>query len=90
MIVYGINPVLEVLRAGRVTALRVGQRSGGRIQELLALAAERGVRTDRVDTALLDRLSRGGVHQGVVAEVEDASIDYSVADLVRNRARSTS
>jgi 23S rRNA (guanosine2251-2'-O)-methyltransferase len=83
MIVYGINPVLEALRAGRVTALRFGQRSGGRMQDLLALAAERGVRADRVDNALLDRLSRGGVHQGVVAEVEDASIDYSVTELVR-------
>ena len=37
MIVYGINPVLEALRAGRVTGLRVSQRSGGRIQELLAI-----------------------------------------------------
>jgi 23S rRNA (guanosine2251-2'-O)-methyltransferase len=83
MIVYGINPVLEALRAGRVTALRLGQRSGGRIQELLALAAERGVKVHRVDGTLLDRLSRGGVHQGVIADVEDASIDYSVAELVR-------
>lgn len=83
MIVYGINPVLEALRAGRVTAVRVGQRSGGRIQELLALAAERGVRVQRVDGQLLDRLARGGVHQGVVADVDDAPADYSVEELVR-------
>ena len=83
MIVYGINPVLEAMRAGRVTAVRVGQRSGGRIQELLALAAERGVRVQRVDSQLLDRLARGGVHQGVVADVEDAPADYSVEEMVR-------
>ena len=83
MIVYGINPVLEALRAGRVTAVRVGQRSGGRIQELLSLAAERGVNVQRVDGQLLDRLARGGVHQGVVADVDDSSSDYSVEELVR-------
>ena len=86
MIVYGINPVLEALRAGRVTAVRVGQRSGGRIQELLALAAERGIRVQRVDSQLLERLARGGVHQGVVADVDDASADYSVEELVRGAA----
>ena len=83
MIVYGINPVLEALRAGRVTALRVSQRGGGRMQELLALAAERGVKVQRVDGALLDRLARAGVHQGVVADVEDAAAEYSVEELVR-------
>jgi 23S rRNA (guanosine2251-2'-O)-methyltransferase len=86
VIVYGINPVLEALRAGRVTAIRVGQRSGGRIQELLALAAERGVRVQRVDGQLLDRLARGGVHQGVVADADDTSADYSVEELVRGSA----
>jgi 23S rRNA (guanosine2251-2'-O)-methyltransferase len=83
MIVYGLNPVLEALRAGRVTALRVGARGGDRMRELLTLAEERGVRVQRVDPDLLNRLAGGGVHQGVVAEVEDAPIDYSVADLVR-------
>lgn len=83
MIIYGINPVLEALRAGRATAVRVGQRGGGRMQELLALAAERGVRVERVDSRLLDRLARGGVHQGVVADVEEAAVDFSVDELVR-------
>ena len=86
MIVYGINPVLEALRAGRVTALRVGHRSGGRMQEVLSLAAQHGVNVQRVQPDLLDRLSRGGVHQSVVAEVEDAVVDYSIDDLVRGAA----
>jgi 23S rRNA (guanosine2251-2'-O)-methyltransferase len=86
MIVYGINPVLEALRAGRVTTLRVGSRGGGRMQELLRLASERGVRVQRVDPGQLDRLATGGVHQGVVAEAEDAALDYSVEALVRGAA----
>ena len=83
MVIYGINPVLEALRAGRVTALRVGHRGGGRVHELLALAGERGVKVQRVESDVLARLARGGVHQGVVADAEDASVDYSVEELVR-------
>ena len=83
MIVYGMNPVLEALRAGRVTVVRVGQRGGGRMQELLALAYERGVKVQRVEGQLLDRLARGGVHQGVVADIDDSPVDYGVEELVR-------
>src|SRR5437870_4900369 len=82
MIIYGINPVLEALRAGRVTALRVSQRSDERLRELVALAGDRGVSVRRVPPDMLDRDSRRGVHQGVVADVQDLE-DYSVADLVR-------
>ena len=86
MIVYGINPVLEALRAGRVTSLRVGDRGGERIRELMTLATERGVKVQRVPADLLGRLARGGVHQGVIAEVEEAATDYSVDELVRDAA----
>jgi len=83
MIIYGINPVLEALRAGRVKELRVGDRADGRVKQLLALAAERGVRVTRVPADLLERESRRGVHQGVVADVEK-SADYSVDEIVRS------
>ena len=86
MIVYGINPVLEALRAGRVTALRVGDRGGDRIRELLDLARERGVKVQRVGPDLLERLARGGVHQGVVADVDEAVAEYSVSELVHGAA----
>ncbi len=82
MIIYGLNPVAEALKAGRVTRLLVGARSDQRLQQLLALAAERRVRVERVDADELDRRSRGGVHQGVLAEVAAAK-EYSVEDLVR-------
>ena len=84
MIVYGINPVLEALRAGRVSVVRVGHRGGGRVHEILALAAERGIKVQRVDGPMLDRLAEGGVHQGVVADVDSAPTDHSVEELVRS------
>lgn len=82
MIVYGINPVLEALRAGRATEIRVADRGGERMRELLALAAEHGVRVQRVPADVLARQARGGVHQGVVAEVGETA-SYTVEDLVR-------
>ena len=82
MIIYGINPVVEALRAGRVRELRVGDRGGDRIREVLSLAAEHGVRVRRVTSDVLERDSRRGVHQGVVAEIEEGG-RYSVGELVR-------
>lgn len=86
MIIYGINPVLEALRAGRVKELRVGDRADVRLKQLLALAMERGVRVKRVPADALERDSRGGgqrgVHQGVVADVDEGA-DYSVEEIVR-------
>jgi 23S rRNA (guanosine2251-2'-O)-methyltransferase len=82
MIIYGINPVLEALRAGRVKELRVAARGTGRLGQLLTIAGERGIRVQRVPGGVLDRDSRRGVHQGVVAEIEEAA-ELSVGDLVR-------
>jgi len=81
VIIYGINPVLEALRAGRVRELRVGERADDRLKQLLALADERGVRVRRVPADLLDRDSRRGVHQGVVAEIQQGA-DYSIDEIV--------
>lgn len=91
MIIYGINPVLEALRAGRVRELRIAHgpggasRKGDRLQPLLDLADERGVRVRRVPPEAIDRDARRGVHQGVVAEVADIE-PCSVEDIVRGAA----
>jgi 23S rRNA (guanosine2251-2'-O)-methyltransferase len=82
VIIYGINPVLEALRAGRVKEVRVGDRADDRLKQLLAVAAERGVRVRRVAADALDRESRRGVHQGVVADVEKGA-NYTIDDIVR-------
>ncbi len=81
MIVYGINPVIEALRAGRVARLRVSNRRDKRIDEVVALASRQRVSVERVEQPVLDRAAHGGVHQGVVAEAEEAR-DYSVAELI--------
>ena len=81
MLIYGLNPVLEALRAGRVKSLRVSERGGGRMAELAAAADDAGVVLKRVSAREIDRAAKGGVHQGVVAEVEAAEA-LDVADLV--------
>ena len=83
MIIYGINPVLEALKAGRVVRLKVGHRKDGRLQQVLTLAASRHVPVDRVDSTGLDRASGQGVHQGVVAELT-APRDFSLEEVVRS------
>ena len=83
MIIYGINPVLEALRAGRVKELRVGDRGGDRMRQVLSAASEQGVRVRRVAVDVLDRDARRGVHQGVVADVADVTT-HTVEELVRD------
>jgi 23S rRNA (guanosine2251-2'-O)-methyltransferase len=80
MLVYGINPVLEALKARRVTRIRVSARHDRRMDEVLALAGAQRVPIERVDPPALDRASKGGVHQGIVADVEQAR-DYSIEEL---------
>jgi len=82
MIVYGINPVIEALRAGRVRELWVADRRDDRMRDLLVFAATRGIAPQKVSLDVLVRRSRGGVHQGVVADIDDANT-YSVEDVVR-------
>ena len=85
MIIYGLHPVLEALKAGRVTRLRIANRADARVQEALTLAGRRKVDVSRVDETELDRLSRHARHQGIVADVE-APRDLSIDDLVKGAA----
>jgi 23S rRNA (guanosine2251-2'-O)-methyltransferase len=87
MLIYGINPVLEALRARRVKELRVSERAGGRVIEAITAADRDGVSIRRVTPGELDRLTHGGVHQGIAADLIPVD-DYDVADLVRG-ARDT-
>ncbi len=81
MIIYGINPVLEALKTGRVREVRLEASQRDRAREVRAVAESRRVPVRLVPAQDLDRAARGGVHQGVVAEVEDAPA-CSVHDLV--------
>ncbi|MBU8900056.1 23S rRNA (guanosine(2251)-2'-O)-methyltransferase RlmB [Corallococcus sp. M34] len=71
--VYGVNPVLEALRArpDEVDRLyivegQVGDRAAG---ELLSRARDAGIRVERVPRERLSAMADGGVHQGVLAEM---------------------
>ncbi len=81
MLIYGINPVLEALRAGRVTAISVASRADDRLASIVKQAETQGIAVRRVSPQELDRAARGGVHQGVVADADDAA-HLSVEDLV--------
>ena len=83
MLIYGINPVLEALRAKRATLVRVSPRADDRLTAVVRLAQELGVAVQRVSVDELDRLAGGARHrhQGVIGDVEEAG-SYSVEDLV--------
>ena len=82
MIVYGINPVSESIKAATASAVWVSARRDARLQDLVAKARRAGVPVEPVEPAELDRLAGGRVHQGVVARVAPPAA-HAVADLVR-------
>jgi 23S rRNA (guanosine2251-2'-O)-methyltransferase len=81
MRIYGINPVLEALRAGRATSVRVSPRADDRLTEIVRLAEARGVPVKRAAIDELDAMAHGGSHQGVVADLDQPK-PVSVEDLV--------
>lgn len=67
-VVYGVRPVVEVLRTGRREIFEVLDATGN--EEIRRLAAEygkSGVPVKRVPRSEIDALARGGTHQGVAA-----------------------
>lgn len=70
----GRNPVEECLVRRRRRVLRVlidaGAKVDERVARILEIAEGAGVRVERVDRRLLDRMCEGRVHQGVLAEAE--------------------
>jgi 23S rRNA (guanosine2251-2'-O)-methyltransferase len=81
LIIYGINPVLEAIKAGRAREILVAQRADDRLQRLLEEAARRSVRVRFVTRDELDAAAKRGAHQGVVAEVEKRT-EATLEDLV--------
>lgn len=69
MLIYGINPVVEALRAGRVRQIQVADYTGDRLMRVLDEAATRGVPIRRVAREVLERAAEGRPHQGIIADV---------------------
>ncbi len=82
IVVVGVHPVREALRAGGVREVRVGPRQDGRVTEVIRLAEVKGIPVRRVDVAELDRLADGERHQGVVATIGDAPRRWTLEQLV--------
>jgi len=80
VLIYGVHPVLEALRAGGVKRIRVADR-GDRARPVVDLAEAQGVQVERVSADVIERLAPGATHQGVVAEVDDAR-SYGIEELV--------
>ncbi len=75
-IVYGVNPVVELLRAQPGRVQRIYLAEGAKVHgldQIYDLAREGGVHLERVARDRVARLADGGVHQGVVAEVQEAA-----------------
>jgi 23S rRNA (guanosine2251-2'-O)-methyltransferase len=84
MLIYGIKPVLEALRAGLATELRIAERSGANLSEVIKVAERDHIWIRKVTPAELDRAAGGGArHQGVVANVRHTAA-YTVQELVNS------
>ena len=66
-VIYGARPVIEALRSPRREVFEVLGATGN--AEVAQAAEASGVPVKRVDSARIEELARGGVHQGVVARV---------------------
>ncbi|MGR6912625.1 23S rRNA (guanosine(2251)-2'-O)-methyltransferase RlmB [[Actinomadura] parvosata] len=74
----GRNPVLEALHAGvPASALYIAQRidNDDRVRDSIKIAAERGIALLEVSRDKLDRLTEGGVHQGIALQIP--AYDYA-------------
>jgi 23S rRNA (guanosine2251-2'-O)-methyltransferase len=80
-VIYGVNPVSEALRTRRVLKLVHERGAGPRVDELVVRAHELRLEIETVDRRALDRLTRGGVHQGVAAELQKLPA-YTIEELI--------
>jgi 23S rRNA (guanosine2251-2'-O)-methyltransferase len=69
MLVYGINAVTEALKARKVERLIAVRGAGDRVTALLDRARELRVPVEIVDKMAIERLTRGGVHQNIAAQM---------------------
>ena len=76
-IVFGFHAVSSRLRQNPASVQEVcvdKSRKDARMQDLLAVAAQKGVRVMQMEKERLDGLAANGRHQGVLARVEDTPL----------------
>jgi 23S rRNA (guanosine2251-2'-O)-methyltransferase len=74
LIIYGMNPVIEAIRADakKVNYIGVSRDHGNKFQKALNEARQHGIQVRQMSTHDLDRLSGNGVHNGIIADVSAA------------------
>ncbi|CAG1001265.1 23S rRNA (guanosine-2'-O-)-methyltransferase RlmB [Gammaproteobacteria bacterium] len=78
-IVFGFHAVSSRLRQNPASVQEIcidKTRKDARMQDLLAVAAQKGVRVMQMEKERLDGLAANGRHQGVLARVEDTPLPY--------------
>lgn len=80
-LIYGINSVSEALKARRISRLIHVRGAGSRVDSLIARASELRIPIETIDRMAMDKLVRGGVHQGVAADLQTLAA-YTVEELV--------
>jgi len=80
-LIYGINSVAEALKSRRVSRLVHERGAGPRVDALVARAHELRIAIETLDRRALDKLARGGLHQGVAAELQ-ALPAYTLEEIV--------
>jgi len=81
-LIYGIHAVTESLKSRRVSRLVHERGAGPRVDALIARAHELRIPIETLDRRALDKVTRGGVHQGVAAELQPLPA-YTLEELVR-------
>lgn len=84
--IYGVNPILEALRAGRrrISEIMVAEGSRPtRLEDLLAIAQREKILVRYCKRLYLDQLTKGANHQGVIATAEAANYT-DLEDLLAN------
>jgi 23S rRNA (guanosine2251-2'-O)-methyltransferase len=82
-LVYGINAVTEALKVRRVSRLIHVRGAGPRVDLLVTRAQEVRIPVETIDRLAIERLARGGVHQGVAAEIQPLPA-FTIEELVRD------
>ncbi len=81
-LIYGIHAVAEALKARRVSRLIHERGAGPRVDAIVARAHELRIPIETMDRRALDKTTRGGVHQGVAAELQPVAA-YTIEELVQ-------
>ncbi len=82
--IWGRNPILETLHSGRRVKrllLAEGQRDATVVASIVQEAEQQQIPVETVPRSRLDQLSRGAVHQGCIALVEERKY-ISVSDIL--------